>query len=104
MPPPIRPCPISCPILGIPVAQPLTPRNLEPRPDLVVIGNAMSRGNVELEYVLDQSIPFCSLPQLLHDEFLKAKKCWLLRERMARPRLRRCSRGSFTLRGLDPPS
>src|ERR1051325_4197258 len=60
--------------LGIPVAQPFDAKNLEPRPDLVVVGNAMSRGNVELEHVLDQRIPFCSLPQLLHDEFLRAKE------------------------------
>ena len=59
--------------LGIPVAQPFDAKNLEPRPDLVVIGNAMSRGNVELEHVLDQRIPFCSMPQLLHDEFLQGK-------------------------------
>jgi UDP-N-acetylmuramate: L-alanyl-gamma-D-glutamyl-meso-diaminopimelate ligase len=59
--------------LGIPVSQPFAARNLEPRPDLVVIGNAISRGNVELEHVLDQRIPFCSLPQLLHDEFLRGK-------------------------------
>jgi len=60
--------------LNIPVAQPFDARNLEPRPDLVVVGNAMSRGNVELEYLLDQRIPFCSLPQLLHDEFLRGKE------------------------------
>ncbi len=47
--------------LGIPVAQPFDAKNLDPRPDLVVVGNAMSRGNVELEHVLDQRIPFCSL-------------------------------------------
>src|SRR5947209_7897749 len=60
--------------LGIPVAQPFDPRNLEPRPDLVVVGNAISRGNAELEHVLDQRIPFCSLPQLLHEEFLRGKE------------------------------
>ena len=60
--------------LDIPVAQPFDPKNLEPRPDLVVVGNAMSRGNVELEHILDQRIPFCSLPQLLHDEFLRGKE------------------------------
>ncbi|MGO9865071.1 MAG: UDP-N-acetylmuramate:L-alanyl-gamma-D-glutamyl-meso-diaminopimelate ligase [Terriglobales bacterium] len=59
--------------LGIPVAQPFAEANLDPRPDLVVIGNALSRGNVELERVLDQRIPFCSLPQILHDEFLVGK-------------------------------
>jgi UDP-N-acetylmuramate: L-alanyl-gamma-D-glutamyl-meso-diaminopimelate ligase len=60
--------------LGIPVAQPFAAANLDPRPDLVVIGNALSRGNVELERVLDERIPFCSLPQILHDEFLVGKE------------------------------
>ncbi len=60
--------------LGIPVAQPFAAKNLDPRPDLVVVGNAMSRGNVEIEHLLDQRIPFCSMPQLLHDEFLQGKE------------------------------
>ena len=60
--------------LGIPVAQPFDPANLKPHPDVVVVGNAISRGNVELEYVLDERIPFCSLPQILHDEFLRGKE------------------------------
>jgi UDP-N-acetylmuramate: L-alanyl-gamma-D-glutamyl-meso-diaminopimelate ligase len=60
--------------IGIQVAQPFDARNLEPPPDLVVVGNAISRGNVELEHVLDQRIPFCSLPQILHDEFLRGKE------------------------------
>src|SRR5580692_8071145 len=60
--------------LGIPVAQPFAEANLNPRPDLVVVGNALSRGNVELERVLDDRIPFCSMPQILHDEFLLGKE------------------------------
>src|SRR5438309_635095 len=60
--------------LGIPVLQPFAVHNLNPAPDLVVVGNAISRGNIELEHVLDQRIPFCSLPQLLHDEFLRGKE------------------------------
>jgi len=60
--------------LEIQVAQPFAAGNLVPRPDLVVIGNAISRGNVELEHVLDERIDFCSLPQLLHDEFLRGKE------------------------------
>jgi UDP-N-acetylmuramate: L-alanyl-gamma-D-glutamyl-meso-diaminopimelate ligase len=60
--------------LGILVAQPFDARNLDPVPDLVVVGNAISRGNPELEHVLDQRIPFCSLPQLLHEEFLRGKE------------------------------
>src|SRR5208282_4210802 len=60
--------------LGISVAQPFAAENLQPKPDLVVVGNALSRGNVEIEHVLDERIPFCSLPQLLHDEFLLGKE------------------------------
>jgi UDP-N-acetylmuramate: L-alanyl-gamma-D-glutamyl-meso-diaminopimelate ligase len=60
--------------LNIPLSQPFAAANLEPRPDLIVVGNAISRGNVELEHVLDQRIPFCSLPQILHDEFLRGKE------------------------------
>ena len=56
--------------LRIPVLEPYAESNLEPRPDLVVVGNAISRGNVELEYVLDKRIPFCSMAAILHDEFL----------------------------------
>jgi UDP-N-acetylmuramate: L-alanyl-gamma-D-glutamyl-meso-diaminopimelate ligase len=60
--------------LGIPLAQPYAEANLQPHPDLVVVGNAISRGNVELEYLLDHRIPFCSLPQILHDEFLRGRE------------------------------
>ena len=60
--------------LGIQVAQPFAAENLQPAPGLVVVGNAISRGNVELEHVLDQRIPFCSLPQLLYDQFLRGKE------------------------------
>jgi len=60
--------------LGIQVAQPFDARNLNPPPDLVVVGNAISRGNTELEHVLDARIPFCSLPQILHDQFLPGKE------------------------------
>src|SRR5262245_41826495 len=38
--------------------------------DLVVVGNAISRGNRELEEVLDRKIRFCSLPEAIRDHFL----------------------------------
>ena len=60
--------------LNIEVAQPFAAANLDHKPDLVVVGNAISRGNVELERVLNEKIPFCSMPQLLHDEFLCGKE------------------------------
>jgi UDP-N-acetylmuramate: L-alanyl-gamma-D-glutamyl-meso-diaminopimelate ligase len=60
--------------LKIPVFEPYAESNLEPRPDLVVVGNAISRGNVELEYVLDARITFCSMAAILHDEFLLGRE------------------------------
>lgn len=60
--------------LGIPLTQPFAEVNLEPRPDLVIIGNAISRGNVELEAVLDQRIPFASLAETIHNEFLRDRE------------------------------
>ncbi len=56
--------------LGIPWNDGYREDNLKPVPDLAVIGNAISRGNPELEYVLDQKIPYCSMPQILERYFI----------------------------------
>jgi UDP-N-acetylmuramate: L-alanyl-gamma-D-glutamyl-meso-diaminopimelate ligase len=56
------------------VMEPYAEGNLTPRPDLVVVGNAISRGNAELELVLDAKIPFCSMAAILHDEFLVGRE------------------------------
>ena len=59
--------------LGIPIMEPYSENNLSPRPDLVIVGNAISRGNLELEAVLDQRIPFRSLAETIQHEFLPGK-------------------------------
>jgi len=59
--------------LGIEIKEPYGEANLSPPPDLVIVGNAISRGNVELEYVLDQRIPFRSLAETIQHEFLPGK-------------------------------
>ena len=56
--------------MGIAILEPYRAENLDPRPDLVVVGNAISRGNPELERVLDERIPMTSMSALIHDEFL----------------------------------
>jgi len=58
----------------ITVMEPYSEKNLQPAPDLVVVGNAISRGNPELEYVLDQRICFVSMAALIHDEFLQQRE------------------------------
>jgi UDP-N-acetylmuramate: L-alanyl-gamma-D-glutamyl-meso-diaminopimelate ligase len=60
--------------LGIPILEPYAETNLDPRPDLVVIGNALSRGNPEVERVLDERIPFTSMAALLREEFLLGRE------------------------------
>ncbi len=56
--------------LGIGPVKDFAEANLDPAPDIVVIGNALSRGNPEVEYVLDHKIPYRSLPQTLEEFFL----------------------------------
>ena len=50
-------------------------KNLAHKPDLVVIGNAIARGNPEAEYALDHKLRFCSLPDLLREFFIRGKRC-----------------------------
>ncbi len=49
-------------------------RNLAHKPDLIVIGNAISRGNSEAEFVLDHKLRYCSLPELLKEFFIRGKR------------------------------
>jgi UDP-N-acetylmuramate: L-alanyl-gamma-D-glutamyl-meso-diaminopimelate ligase len=61
---------------GIELIQGFDPSQLDSKPDLVVIGNAMSRGNPCVEAVLDQQIPYISGPQWLLEHVLKDR--WVL--------------------------
>ena len=59
--------------LGIPFFSTFHANNLTPAPDLIVVGNAISRGNVEVEEMLDRKLAHRSLPQILEEEFLPGK-------------------------------
>jgi UDP-N-acetylmuramate: L-alanyl-gamma-D-glutamyl-meso-diaminopimelate ligase len=61
---------------GIEITQGYDPQQLDPVPDLVVIGNAMSRGNPAVEFVLNKGIPYTSGPQWLSEHVLQDK--WVL--------------------------
>ena len=58
---------------GIPYATSFNPANLSPAPDLIIVGNAISRGNAEVEEMLDRRLPHRSLPEILEEEFLPGK-------------------------------
>jgi len=59
--------------LGIKYASSFDPAHLWPSPDLIVVGNAISRGNVEVEEMLDRKLVHHSLPEILEEEFLPGK-------------------------------
>ncbi|MBO1519249.1 UDP-N-acetylmuramate:L-alanyl-gamma-D-glutamyl-meso-diaminopimelate ligase [Oceanisphaera pacifica] len=61
---------------GIGLIEGYNPAQLDPTPDLVVIGNAMSRGNPCVEAVLNQRIPYTSGPQWLLEHVLQDR--WVL--------------------------
>ncbi|WP_407312631.1 UDP-N-acetylmuramate:L-alanyl-gamma-D-glutamyl-meso-diaminopimelate ligase [Pseudomonas sp. nanlin1] len=61
---------------GIELTQGYDAEQLQPAPDLVVIGNALSRGNPAVEYVLNQGLPYVSGPQWLADHVLQGR--WVL--------------------------
>jgi UDP-N-acetylmuramate: L-alanyl-gamma-D-glutamyl-meso-diaminopimelate ligase len=59
---------------GITLIQGYSADHISAELDLVVVGNAISRGNVELEEVLDRKIRYCSLPEAIRDHFLWASR------------------------------
>ncbi|MBF0613814.1 MAG: UDP-N-acetylmuramate:L-alanyl-gamma-D-glutamyl-meso-diaminopimelate ligase [Magnetococcales bacterium] len=58
---------------AIPVVEGFRPDNLHPVPDLVIVGNAISRGNPELEALLDSGLPYLSAPEWLHAHVLQGR-------------------------------
>jgi len=52
------------------------PSQLQPAPDMVIVGNAMKRGNPCIEYMLANNLPYTSGPQWLHDHLLRDR--WVL--------------------------
>ncbi len=56
---------------GIDLIEGFDPQQLVPAPDLIIVGNALSRGNPCVEYMLDQGLPYTSGPQWLGDALLR---------------------------------
>jgi UDP-N-acetylmuramate: L-alanyl-gamma-D-glutamyl-meso-diaminopimelate ligase len=59
--------------LGIEYSSGYDPKNLEPAPDVVVVGNAISRGNPELESVLDRRLRYTSAAAVVKEEFIRGR-------------------------------
>ncbi|HYR75212.1 MAG TPA: UDP-N-acetylmuramate:L-alanyl-gamma-D-glutamyl-meso-diaminopimelate ligase [Pyrinomonadaceae bacterium] len=60
--------------LGINVVQGYVTDNLSPAPDCVVVGNAIPRGNPEVEETLNRRLLYRSLPEVLKEEFIRGRR------------------------------
>src|SRR3546814_20916228 len=59
--------------LGITLMQGYEPAHLQPAPDMVVVGNVVTRGNAAMEYVLNEGLPYTSGPQWLAENVLQGR-------------------------------
>ena len=60
--------------LGVPVMQGYEPAHLEPAPDCVIIGNALSRGNPEVEETLNRRLVYRSAAEVIKEEFIRGRR------------------------------
>jgi UDP-N-acetylmuramate: L-alanyl-gamma-D-glutamyl-meso-diaminopimelate ligase len=60
--------------LGIPVMLGYKPEHLDPAPDCVVVGNAMSRGNLEVEETLNRRLVYRSQAEVVKEEFIRGRR------------------------------
>lgn len=61
---------------GITLMQGYAPEHLQPAPDMVVVGNALARGNPAVEYMLNSNLPYTSGPEWLATHLLRER--WVI--------------------------
>lgn len=59
--------------MGIPLSQGYSPSNIPGRPDVIVVGNAITRGNPELEFVLNEKMHYTSMAAVVEDNFIRGR-------------------------------
>ncbi len=76
--------------------------HLDDTPDLIIVGNAVSRGNVELETALERRIPYACLPEVLRDFFIRDKRSVVITGTHGKTTTTAIIAHLFTTGGLDP--
>jgi len=87
---------------GIQIAQGFGAENLSPKPDLVVVGNAVSRDNPEVKAMLDLDVPYCSLPQALNRFFIHGKGALVITGTHGKTTTSALLAWVLAIAGLDP--
>ena len=88
--------------IGIGVLPGFHPAHVTPRPDLVVIGNAVSRGNPEAQAVLEQNIPYISFPQALGQFLIGSRSSLVVAGTHGKTTTSALAAWVLTRAGLDP--
>lgn len=87
---------------AIPVVSPFSKENLIPKPDLVVVGNAISRGNVEVEALLNERMPYTSSADLMKEVFIHGKQSVVVAGTHGKTTTTSLVAWILTFAGLDP--
>jgi UDP-N-acetylmuramate: L-alanyl-gamma-D-glutamyl-meso-diaminopimelate ligase len=87
---------------GIKIFSGYDPSHLNDKPDLVVVGNAISRGNAEVEYVLDEKIRYTSLAELLKRYVIQGKESIVISGTHGKTTTSALMAWTFQSAGLDP--
>jgi UDP-N-acetylmuramate: L-alanyl-gamma-D-glutamyl-meso-diaminopimelate ligase len=87
---------------GIEIESGFSAERLLPPPDLVVVGNAVSRGNPEVEATLDNRVPYVSLPEALREFFLRDKRPIVVSGTHGKTTTTALTAHILTSSGLDP--
>ena len=88
--------------LGIDLYEGFAAKHLQPAPDLVIVGNAVSRGNPEVEAALAAKIPYLSLPEVLRDLFIRGKRSVVVTGTHGKTTTTALAAHLFGAGGLDP--
>ena len=87
---------------GIPILVGYKPEHITADLDMVVVGNAISRGNVEVEEVLDRKIRYCSLPEAVREHFLWGARSTVIAGTHGKPTTTALTGWLLMHGGLDP--
>ena len=88
--------------IGVDVLPGFCPEHVRPRPDLVVIGNAVSRANPEAQAVLEQNIPYISFPQALGRFLIGSRSSLVIAGTHGKTTTSALAAWAWTSAGLEP--
>ena len=89
--------------LGIEVKQGYSPTHLTPAPDCVVVGNAIPRGNAEVEETLNRKLLYRSLPEVVKEEFIRGRHSLVVAGTHGKTTTTGIAAWVLDQGGLDPP-